>query len=439
MAIKPVLKHTFYKNDGTRNAGGKVWTYEAGTTTPKTTHTTSVADVANTNPIILDSHGECELWSDGQLKVNNLESDDTQVTGWPVDNVGSGVSNNDANARWAGTAGGSANALTISPSPAITAYAAGQSFIFKSGANANTAATTIAISGLAAIAVQSNGAACSGGEILADKWYQILLSTTAICQISKIGEPTLSELGAAALTGAIFTGLVNLAEGANIASAATVDLTAATGNTLQITGTVATSAITMNAGQQMLCIANGAWPLTYHATTNRIDTGGVDYTCTDGDAVLYYKTVSTVYGHIIKKHGSSILSNEDATAVVGSTTIDTYTDTANSLALTSTGRWRISWGGGITITSSGGTGLCLPELTLTKADNTVVKKAVGHAVAAATSQYLENVRNEVVVDITTATTYKLRFCAATFSGTPTLTGISTGGTTMPTVITAIKV
>lgn len=83
---------------------------------------------------------------------------------------------------------------------------------------------------------------------------------------------------------------------------------------------------------------------------------------------------------------ASILSNEDATAVVGSTTLDTYTDTANSLTL-SPGKWLIRWGGGITVTSSGGTGLCIPELTLTKSDNTVIKRAVGHALAAATAQY----------------------------------------------------
>lgn len=188
MAILTLFRHRFYKNDGTVNAGGKVYTYVAGTTTPVATYTDSGAGTPNANPIILDSKGEADIWTNGQIKVNVLESDNTQVTGWPVDNVGSGVSNNDANARWAGTASGTADALTISPSPSITAYVVGQSFIFKAGASNNTGATTISISGLSAIAVQSNGAACAGGEILANNWYQIVLSTTAICQISKIGE-----------------------------------------------------------------------------------------------------------------------------------------------------------------------------------------------------------------------------------------------------------
>ena len=49
---------------------------------------------------------------------------------------------------WCGTAGGSANAITLSPSPAITAYAAGQRFVWMASGSVNTGATTVAISGL---------------------------------------------------------------------------------------------------------------------------------------------------------------------------------------------------------------------------------------------------------------------------------------------------
>ena len=73
------------------------------------------------------------------------------------------------------------------------------------------------------------------------------------------------------LAGGTLTGLLNQAAGADIASATTVDLTAATGNTVNITGTTPTSALTMNAGQQMWLIPTGAWPLTQNATTNNIN------------------------------------------------------------------------------------------------------------------------------------------------------------------------
>ena len=89
------------------------------------------------------------------------------------------------------------------------------------------------------------------------------------------------------------SGLQNLSTGANIASAATVDLTAATGNTVDITGTVATTAITMNAGQIMWLIPQGAWPLTHHATNLNLP-GGVNYTCAAGDRILVIKDLAGV-------------------------------------------------------------------------------------------------------------------------------------------------
>lgn len=97
----------------------------------------------------------------------------------------------------------------------------------------------------------------------------------------------------AKLVGSTFTGLVNLAAGADIASAATIDLTVATGNCPRITGTTPTSAVTMNAGQQMIVVANEAWPLTYHATTNKLNIGE-SYTCVAGDVVRYHKDLSGV-------------------------------------------------------------------------------------------------------------------------------------------------
>lgn len=75
---------------------------------------------------------------------------------------------------WCGTAGGTANALTLTPSPAIGAYAAGQVFRFTAGAAANTGATTVAVSGLTAQAVQNAGAALTGGEIAAGRQYSLL-------------------------------------------------------------------------------------------------------------------------------------------------------------------------------------------------------------------------------------------------------------------------
>jgi hypothetical protein len=75
---------------------------------------------------------------------------------------------------WGGTAGGTANALTITPSPAISAYAAGQKFRFKTGSATNTGAVTLAVSGLAAQAVSLGGIACRAGSLRPGTIYEVV-------------------------------------------------------------------------------------------------------------------------------------------------------------------------------------------------------------------------------------------------------------------------
>jgi len=55
----------FFTNSGVPLSGGKLYTYAAGTTTPKTSYTSSSGGTAHTNPIILDSAGRVpggEIW-----------------------------------------------------------------------------------------------------------------------------------------------------------------------------------------------------------------------------------------------------------------------------------------------------------------------------------------------------------------------------------------
>ena len=55
----------FFDNNGNPLSGGKLYTYEAGTTTPAVTYTTLAGTTPHTNPIILDSAGRVpggEIW-----------------------------------------------------------------------------------------------------------------------------------------------------------------------------------------------------------------------------------------------------------------------------------------------------------------------------------------------------------------------------------------
>jgi hypothetical protein len=95
MSIITPFRHRFYDNSGLPLAGGKVYTYEAGTTTAKDSYTDSTGTVPNTNPIILDSKGEANIWTSGLYKINVTDLVDVQITGYPVDNIGGGQSSYD--------------------------------------------------------------------------------------------------------------------------------------------------------------------------------------------------------------------------------------------------------------------------------------------------------------------------------------------------------
>ena len=123
------------------------------------------------------------------------------------------------------------------------------------------------------------------------------------------GLPPAGVTGTAAILGAnTFTALQTQAAGADIASATTLDLTAATGNTVVITGTTTTTAITMTKGQQMVLIAAAAWPLTFHATTCNIN-GGVSYTCAAGDRIYIAKDDDDVIRvSVTKQDGTPVVA-----------------------------------------------------------------------------------------------------------------------------------
>lgn len=90
-----------------------------------------------------------------------------------------------------GTAGGTKNALTLTPSPAITAYATGQRFHFKAGATQSDDAVTIAVSGLPAKAAQIDDAALSATiYIEASKHYEALYDGTSF-QLTRISASAL--------------------------------------------------------------------------------------------------------------------------------------------------------------------------------------------------------------------------------------------------------
>jgi len=90
----------FLDNNGNPLSGGKIYTYEAGTTTPLASYTTSAGNVPHTNPIILDSAGRVpsgQIWlTDGNVDYKFLLETSTSVLVGTFDNIPPAVSGTSA-------------------------------------------------------------------------------------------------------------------------------------------------------------------------------------------------------------------------------------------------------------------------------------------------------------------------------------------------------
>lgn len=142
--LSPPPKAQFLDANGAPLAGGKVFTYAAGTTTPETTYSTGGGiPVANTNPVILDARGEADIFytENRNYKVVLKTADD--VTLWTVDNI-----------RIPGTM-----AYQNAGSVAITGGTIGSGVTF----NGNTTGTAGNVTGIVAVANGGTGSATAAG------------------------------------------------------------------------------------------------------------------------------------------------------------------------------------------------------------------------------------------------------------------------------------
>jgi len=86
-SLSPTPKLQFFGTDGSPLVGGKLYTYAAGTTTPLATYTDHTAVTANTNPVILDSNGEADVWLPETTAYKYVLKTSEDVTLFTVDYV----------------------------------------------------------------------------------------------------------------------------------------------------------------------------------------------------------------------------------------------------------------------------------------------------------------------------------------------------------------
>ncbi len=125
MSTVPLYSPKFqaFDTNGFPLAGGKLYSYAAGTSTPLPTYTTRAGDVPNTNPVILDANGEADIWTTPGVLYKFVLTDSGDTTRWTEDNVPGPADSLDSSS---GGGGGTADADTLDPGGRLT-FATGNS------------------------------------------------------------------------------------------------------------------------------------------------------------------------------------------------------------------------------------------------------------------------------------------------------------------------
>lgn len=93
--LLPFPKFFALNDSGAPLAGGLVWTYAAGTSTPLATYTDQSGNTANANPVVLDAAGRANIWLGASPYKIVLETAATPPAHgtviWSVDNVSAGA------------------------------------------------------------------------------------------------------------------------------------------------------------------------------------------------------------------------------------------------------------------------------------------------------------------------------------------------------------
>jgi hypothetical protein len=182
--LTPNAKQQFFDSNGKPLVGGKLFTYAAGTSTKLAT-TVSALGASNSNPIVLDYRGECNLWIPPNVAYKFVLSPSTDTDPpthaiWTVDALVS----SQLVTLYGGVDTGSVNAYVINFVSNFTAYQDGI-VIYWVPANANTGASTLNVNGLGPVAIiNQNGSALSAGQLIANQVAVVMYKGTGFQLLS---------------------------------------------------------------------------------------------------------------------------------------------------------------------------------------------------------------------------------------------------------------
>lgn len=263
--LSPLFNDQTFAPDNLPASGYKIFTYVAGSTTKKATFTDSTGNVAHSNPIIINAAGyppsAIFLSGNEPYKFVLAPPTDTDPPTSPIltrDNI-FGINLNAQVTEWV-TFGGTPTYISATSFSVVgdqtTIFTVGRRL--RSTVTGGTAYSTITASsfgsGITTITVANDSTALDSGISLVE--YGILDPTHQSIPVANLNLKSINMIG----------GPINEAQGANIASASTINLTTATGNSLHVTGTTTITAVTLAQGAVRFVTFDGALTLTNGAS-----------------------------------------------------------------------------------------------------------------------------------------------------------------------------
>lgn len=260
--LAPQPKAQFFDVNGSPLVGGKVYTYAAGTTTPLATYTDASATTPNTNPVILDSRGECNLWFAPATSYKVILESSTNVLQWSVDNIATYGTVASQNANNVAITGGTIAGVTITTST-ITGDISGNAGTVTNGVylTATQTLTNKTITGLASASTINDPA--DTPYTIGYRSYPQSLNTTAAA--ADVGKHLFVSATTTIPSGVFVAGNELLVVNS---SASTITLTQGAGTTLRLGGTATTGSRTIAAYgvASVLCVGTEIFYVTGNVT-----------------------------------------------------------------------------------------------------------------------------------------------------------------------------
>jgi len=262
--LLPNGKQQFLDSNGAPLAGGQVYFYVPGTSTPKNTYQDSAQTILNSNPVILDAAGRAVIYGSGTYEEQLFDASNNLI--WDQVTADTSASSQ----SFAGTSAGTANAQTVSAANFTSSN--GQVISFIAGFT-NTSSLSLNVNGTGALAVYKDTAAgsvaLSGGEVHVGAVTNVTYDSTLGAFHLLVPVPA----GSAAVT---------------LASATTTNLGSASSNIISISGTTTInsfgSSASLNAPIYFVTFS-GALTLTYNATSMIIP-GAQNKSVAAGDSLI---------------------------------------------------------------------------------------------------------------------------------------------------------